>query len=67
MIQTIPGERCTILGISVTKVLDPSLVRPNDNTAIVGWFNKIHEELWWDSLIPFEQSHWEILEYWKNK
>ena len=55
-----------ILGVSVVQKIDPGLIRPNDNKAIVGSFNKISNEIGWKPGIPLDQSLQDILEYWRN-
>lgn len=55
-----------ILGVSVTLKVDPKLVRPNDNKAIVGSINKISSEIGWKPGISLDQSIQDILDYWRN-
>ena len=58
---------CAILGISVNNLIDPKLVRPNDNKVVVGSAEKINSAIGWTPSIPLDQSLKDILQYWAGK
>ena len=55
------------LKIKVALKVDRSLVRPNDNTVVIGDNKKIKEELGWWPTIPLEESIADICDYWMKK
>jgi len=53
-----------ISGVAVHTELDQSLVRPVENTVVVGSHQAITSALGWRPVISFEQSLKDLLEYW---
>lgn len=47
------GDLC---GIKVQTKVNPDFVRPSDNRAVVGSFDKIFQELGWKPVIPWEKT-----------
>lgn len=66
-LKSVIDQMASILGISVTQQIDPKLVRPNDNKAIVGSLKKINDEIAWAPRIPLDTSLRDILNYWLGK
>ena len=56
-----------ILKIQVETVVDPSLIRPNDNQMIVGSNEKLQSETAWKHSYTLEQSLADIINYWSQK
>lgn len=55
-----------LLGIKVEKVVDKSLVRPNDNPIIIGSNAKIRRETNWEIKYDLTKSLADILNYWQK-
>ena len=66
-LKSVIDQMASILGISVVQKIDPQLVRPNDNKAIIGSLKKINDEIGWAPSIPLDTSLRDILDYWRNK
>ncbi|MDR7377733.1 GDP-4-dehydro-6-deoxy-D-mannose reductase [Rhodoferax ferrireducens] len=66
-LKSVIDQMASILGISVVQKIDPQLVRPNDNKAIIGSLKKINDEIGWAPSIPLDTSLRDILNYWRNK
>ena len=56
-----------LLNLEIKTITDQSLIRPNDNTIIVGSNKKIVSETGWNTTYSLEQSLIDILEYWDKK
>jgi GDP-4-dehydro-6-deoxy-D-mannose reductase len=54
-------------GIEVEKIVDPSLVRPQDNRVIIGSNKKIHDATGWSTEIPLQKSLQDVVEDWKQR
>lgn len=63
IISTMSG----LLGMQVETVINPDLVRPNENKKIVGSYQKIKNELGWEPRISLEKSLSDIIRYWQSK
>jgi GDP-4-dehydro-6-deoxy-D-mannose reductase len=55
-----------ILKIKVTRKIDISKIRPNDNQIIIGDNSKLMNHTNWKIEIPFEQSIIDIIDFWEN-
>nr|WP_315426705.1 GDP-mannose 4,6-dehydratase [uncultured Albidiferax sp.] len=66
-LKSVIDQMASILGITVTQQIDPKLVRPNDNKAIIGSLKKINDEIAWVPRIPLDTSLRDILNYWLGK
>lgn len=66
-LKSVIDQMASILGISVSHKIDPSLVRPNDNKAIIRSLKKMNDEIGWTPRIPLDASLRDILNYWTNK
>ena len=66
-LKSVIDQMASILGISVVQKIDPQLVRPNDNKAIIGSLKKINDEIGWAPSIPLDTSLRDMLDYWRNK
>ena len=66
-LKSVIDQMASILGISVVQKIDPQLVRPNDNQAIIGSLKKINDEIGWAPSIPLDTSLRDMLDYWRNK
>ena len=66
-LKSVIDQMASILGISVVQKIDPRLVRPNDNKAIIGSLKKINDEIGWAPSIPLDTSLRDMLDYWRNK
>ena len=66
-LKSVIDQMAAILGISVVQKIDPQLVRPNDNQAIIGSLKKINDEIGWAPSIPLDPSLRDMLDYWRNK
>ncbi len=55
------------LQVSVETRIDPQLVRPQDNRAIIGSNKKILLEVGWKPEVPLEKSLEDVLEDWKGR
>ncbi len=66
-LKSMIDQMAAILGIAVTQEIDPRLVRPNDNKAIIGSLKKINDEIGWAPRIPLDTSLRDILDYWRSK
>ncbi|SDO21376.1 GDPmannose 4,6-dehydratase [Rhodoferax sp. OV413] len=66
-LKSVIDQMASILGISVVQKIDPQLVRPNDNKAIIGSLKKINDEIGWAPSIPLDTSLRDILNYWREK
>lgn len=53
-----------ILGIEVITKINPALIRPNDNSIVIGNNEKIKKETGWDISYTMENSLTDILNYW---
>lgn len=56
-----------LLQIKLEATTDPSLIRPNENRAIVGSYSKINSELNWEPTIPLDKSLEDIVAYWESR
>ena len=57
----------SIADISVTKKVDPQLIRPNDNPIIIGDNQKLIAQTGWTKSYTLEQSLGDMLDYWSDK
>jgi GDP-4-dehydro-6-deoxy-D-mannose reductase len=56
-----------ILKMEVKTIVNPALLRPNDNSMIVGSNEKIQKETNWRLSYTLEQSLQDIINYWSQK
>ncbi|MFL5762748.1 MAG: GDP-mannose 4,6-dehydratase [Bacteroidia bacterium] len=59
------GMMASILDISVSRRIDPALVRPNDNKVIIGSNSKIKRDTGWENRYSLEQSLKDIISYYQ--
>jgi GDP-4-dehydro-6-deoxy-D-mannose reductase len=55
------------VGIEIERIVDPNLVRPQDNRIIVGSNKKIHDATGWNSEISLNVSLRDVVEDWKAR
>ena len=55
------------IGHSFEIKVDKGLLRPTDETIIVGDVTKLKRDTGWEQKIPMEQTVADMLEYWRNK
>jgi GDP-4-dehydro-6-deoxy-D-mannose reductase len=53
--------------VQVTVETDPSLLRPNDTTALVGDCTRLRRDTGWAPAIGFDQMLDDLLEYWRTQ
>lgn len=56
-----------LLGIKVETVVNPQLIRPNENKKVIGSYQKIKDELGWEPEIDITKSLSDIIYYWQTK
>lgn len=56
-----------LLGIKVETVVNPQLIRPNENKKVIGSYQKIKDELGWEPEIHITKSLSDIIYYWQTK
>ena len=66
-LDTVISQMAKLLNLEIKTITDQSLIRPNDNTIIVGSNKKIVSETGWNTTYSLEQSLIDILEYWDKK
>ncbi|MHB9093100.1 MAG: GDP-mannose 4,6-dehydratase [Eubacteriales bacterium] len=75
--QICSGKACSIqevidILISLTKAKievrhDPARMRPSDVPILLGSYEKFHRQTGWQPEIPFEQTLWDLLDYWRGR
>ena len=56
-----------LLGIKVETVVNPQLIRPNENKKVIGSYQKIKNEFGWQPEIGIRKSLSDIINYWQSK
>ena len=56
-----------LLGIKVEAVVNPQLIRPNENKKVIGSYQKIKNEIGWEPEIDITKSLSDIINYWQSK
>ncbi|CAN5312739.1 GDP-mannose 4,6-dehydratase [soil metagenome] len=56
-----------IAGIEVSKIVNPQLIRPNDNPIIIGSNQKLIAQTGWAKSYSLEQSLRDMVAYWEDK
>lgn len=56
-----------LLDIKVDTLVNPELIRPNENKKVIGSYQKIKQQLGWQPEIDIEKSLSDIIEYWQSK
>ena len=56
-----------LLGMEIETVVNPQLIRPNENKKVIGSYQKIKDELGWQPEIEIEKSLSDIIQYWQQK
>lgn len=65
-LKTIVSQMMQLSDIIVTTKTDPSLIRPSDNSIIIGNNKKIKDETGWNLTYSLSESLLSILSYWYN-
>lgn len=55
------------LNIAIETVVNPQLIRPNENRKITGSYEKMKTDFGWQPQISLEQSLADIITYWQKK
>jgi GDP-4-dehydro-6-deoxy-D-mannose reductase len=58
---------CGILNIEIDLKTDPGLLRPSDNTMIIGANEKLKKATGWEQRIPLRKSLEDIIRYWQGR
>lgn len=66
-LREIIERMAAVAGIGVSIHVNEKFIRPMDNRAIVGSFEKIKRDLGWEPRILLERSLRDIIEYWKTQ
>ena len=56
-----------LLDIKVDTLVNPELIRPNENKKVIGSYQKIKQQLGWQPEIDIKKSLSDIIEYWQSK
>jgi GDP-4-dehydro-6-deoxy-D-mannose reductase len=66
VLKDIISTMSELLGMHVETVVNPQLIRPNENKKVIGSYQKIKDELGWQPEIPIEKSLSDIINYWQS-
>jgi len=66
-IEQVIWKLLQILDIDVTTKVNSSLIRPNDNSIIIGNNKKIKAEIGWEPTYSLDQSLKDILQHWNER
>ena len=66
-IEQVIWKLLQILDIDVTTKVNSSLIRPNDNSIIIGNNKKIKVEIGWEPTYSLDQSLKDILQHWNER
>ncbi len=67
VLKDIISTMSELLGIHVDTIVNPELIRPNENKKVIGSYHKIKEELGWHPEIDITKSLSDIIQYWQSK
>ena len=67
VLKDIISTMSELLGIKVDTIVNPQLIRPNENKKVIGSYQKIKDELGWQPEIEIEKSLADIIQYWQSK
>ncbi|MFA5262062.1 MAG: GDP-mannose 4,6-dehydratase [Candidatus Omnitrophota bacterium] len=67
LLEEIIQMMAEIVKKEVVSMVDPKLIRPSDNQAIIGSNKKIIKEIGWRPEITLKQSLKDLIEYWQEK
>lgn len=57
----------SLLNIKVDTIVNPQLIRPNENKKVIGSYQKINDELGWKPEIDITKSLADIIIYWQHR
>jgi len=63
-LEQIINKLSAMIGLQVTTVQDPALVRPNDNRIIIGDNSKLKARIAWETEYSLDRSLQDIIDYW---
>ena len=67
VLKDIISAMSELLNINVDTLVNPELIRPNENKKVIGSYQKIKEELGWQPEIDISKSLSDIIQYWQSK
>ena len=67
VLKDIISTMSELLDINVNTLVNPALIRPNENKKVIGSYQKIKTELGWQPEIDTKKSLADIIQYWQSK
>lgn len=67
VLKDIISTMSDLLNINVDTLVNPELIRPNENKKVIGSYQKIKDELGWQPEIVIKKSLADIIQYWQLK
>ena len=67
VLKDIISTMSELLDINVHTLVNPALIRPNENKKVIGSYQKIKTELGWQPEIDTKNSLADIIRYWQSK
>ena len=67
VLKDIISTMSELLDINVNTLVNPALIRPNENKKVIGSYQKIKTELGWQPEIDIKKSLADIIQYWQSK
>jgi GDP-4-dehydro-6-deoxy-D-mannose reductase len=65
-VHSCASEMASMLGVEVSFVADPALLRPNQQLRMAGNANKIKEATNWSPVIPWDETLSRLLNFWES-